>query len=551
MRKLTTADLETDPFSYGKLIQPFLAGYYDGKRVVSFWGQDCVARFFKALDKESEPLTIYVHNGGRFDFFYFIKYFGGGVRIINGRIVQAFYGKHEFRDSFAIMPFPLADYDKDAIDYNLFDSKIREQHRAKILKYFHKDLTALHELVVAFHSEFGDKLTIGAASMKQIKKRHKFTTGNEEYDAKFRTDFYFGGRNQVFRSGVINGQIRVYDVNSMYPYVMHSFLHPIGTAYTVSNRIERDTVFVVAEGKNYGAFPTREKDNSLNFTRESGIFHTTIHEWKAALDTGAFKPTRVIKTYGWRSLGCFDDFVTHFFDARKLAKQNGDKIRTIFYKYVLNSGYGKFAQNPDNYFDWYITERSNRPPDWHVCNKTCVMTTLHGVPTCVKMWSPSYMHDDYIIWQRPLQTKNLSWYNIATGASITGASRAVLLRGLHGATDPYYCDTDSIICRSLSRVRMDDYELGAWKLEATGRMAAIGGKKLYAIFDRPNPTEAKHCIKKAHKGARLTGQEVLKIVRGGTVDACNPVPAFKWDGTHTFTKRTIRSTSSTLLTSGD
>lgn len=543
--KLATLDLETDPFEYGVTVQPFLGGYHDGERTITIWNMECVTRLVETLGKETEPLTIYVHNGGRFDFFYFIQYFTSSTRIVNGRIIQAHLGNHEFRDSFAIMPFPLRDYDKDVIDYELFRTEVREKHKEAILKYFQKDLTSLYELVTAFHAEFGDKLTIGSASMKQIKARHKFETGNQFYDEKFRAQYYFGGRNQVFKSGVTRGAISVFDVNSMYSDAMRSYLHPLGTGHTVSNRIERDTVFIEVEGLNYGAFPVRQKNGSLDFTVESGIFHTTIHEWEAALETGCFKPTKILKTYGWPNRGTFDEFVNHYSDGKVKAKQTGDKIKYLFYKYLLNSGYGKFAQNPDNYFDWHICERGVTPPDYHECGdgNKCELVELGGVTTCSKLWSPEYMHDNYIIWKRPLQLKSLSWYNIATGASITGAARAVLLRGIHATDEPLYCDTDSIICRGASRVPIDPTRIGAWDLEATGRMVAIAGKKLYAIFDRTNPSLPEHCIKKAHKGARLSGQEILAIAQGETVVSSSPVPNFKWDGRVLFTSRKIRRTA--------
>jgi hypothetical protein len=530
--KLAVLDLETDPFEHGKMVQPFLAGFYDGKRIITYWSPDCVARLATTLEKETETLTIYAHNGGRFDFFYFIPYLSRSMRIINGRLIQGTMGKHEIRDSYAIMPFPLADYDKDSIDYEKMRAEVREQHKDEIERYLRKDLTALYDLVVAFHQEFGDKLTIGSTSMKELRSRHKFSTGNEAYDAKFRSRFYFGGRNQVFRSGITRARdgVCVYDVNSMYPFVMQSFLHPIGTAHSVSNRIERDTCFLEVEGQNFGAFPTREKDGSLNFTRETGVFYPTIHEWEAALETGCFKPRRVIKTYGWRERGTFAEFVEHFYDSRRKAKSAGDKIRTLFYKYVLNSAYGKFAQNPENYYDWYITERGEFPPEYHTCGEGCPSE-------CPLLWSPGFMNDAYVIWQRPLQTKSLSYYNVATGASITGAARAVLLRGIAGAGNPLYCDTDSVICTGAFRGKIDPTALGQWDLEAVGSMAAIAGKKLYAIFDAQG-----ECIKKAHKGARLTGDQILAIVDGGTVESANPVPNFKWDGTHTWTKRKIKMT---------
>ncbi len=365
--------------------------------------------------------------------------------------------------------------------------------------------------------------------MKQLKKFHKFATGNEIYDAKFRKDFYFGGRNQVFRSGIINSTIRVYDVNSMYAHVMATCLHPVTTGIYTSKEITKDTAFVTVEGRNYGAFPVRQKNNSLDFTTDFGTYHTTIHEFEAALETGTFKPKRIIKTHAFLNRQTFGEFVYHFYDARNKARAAGDKIRALFYKFVLNSGYGKFAQNPENYSDWFITEMGEFPRDWHECTKACENV-------CLKKWTPAFISgNDYIIWSRPLQEH--FYYNIATGASITGAARAILLRGLAGARDPYYCDTDSIICHSLQGVSVSDEDLGAWKLECEGDRAAICGKKLYAIWKDGDG------VKKAHKGARLSYDDILAVAKGTTVEACNPVPTFRWDGSHSFTKRNIRATA--------
>jgi hypothetical protein len=527
--KLAVLDLETDPFEHGQMVRPFLAGFYDGSRTITWWSPDCIAQSVAFLEKETEEYCIYAHNGGRFDFFYYLSHLSADIRIINGRIVQAHIGKHEFRDSYAIMPFPLADYDKEVIDYKLLRKETREQHKDEILKYLGKDLTSLYELVIAFHKEFGSKLTIGSTSMKEIKARHTFKCGGQEYDGKFRTKFYFGGRVQVFKPGVTEGKISVIDVNSMYAFVMSSSIHPIGTAHTVSNRIERDTCFVVARGKNYGAFASRKEDGSLDFENEYGDFYTTIHEFRAAEETGSFKCSKILKTYGWAERGCFDTWVECYYGPRLIAKRDGDKIRALFYKYLLNSGYGKFAQNPENYFDWYITKYGEVPPDHHECTKACVLE-------CPKLWSMAYIHDgEYIIWKRPLQAK--FWYNIAIGASITGAARAVLLKGLHATQEPLYCDTDAIICRGDSSVQIHPTDLGKWDREATGSMVAIAGKKMYALFD-----ENMECVKKAHKGVKLEGWQILRIAEGEKIEVKNAVPKFKLDGTHLFTKREIKST---------
>jgi len=544
--KVAVLDLETDPFEYGRMIHPFLAGFYDGSAFTSYWSADCVDRMVAYLNTQNEPLTIYAHNGGRFDWFYFIKHIHREVRIVNSRIIQAWLGKHELRDSFAIMPFPLAAYKKTPIDYNKMSANNRESNREEITSYLRDDCLDLYTLVTAFITEFGPALTIGAASMKQLKRFHKFTTGNQEYDEKFRKDFYFGGRNQVFQAGIIQGPIKVYDVNSMYPDVMRRCLHPVSVGIYRSSKIEANTAFITVEGWNDGAFPQRQKDHSLDFTVEYGTFHTSIHEFEAALETKTFRPKKIIETRGFSERITFAEFVDHFYNARLAAKASGDVIHTLFYKFVMNSGYGKFAQNPENYCDYFITSFEDRPPTWHECDKACD-------EDCRKRWSPSFISgNDYIIWSKPLA--ELHYFNIATGASITGAARAMLLKGLYHAVDPMYVDTDSIICRGLDSHRsrdsfshlgnldnqtgitIDEHALGAWKLEAEGTHAAICGKKLYAIFN------GDECIKKAHKGARLTGKDILSIASGAIVESLNPVPSFKFDGSHSFTKRRIKAT---------
>jgi DNA polymerase type B, organellar and viral len=526
MKPIAVLDLETDPFEHGVMIQPFVAGFYDGSTFSSFWSLDCVDKLVAYL-ATLPPLCIYAHNGGRFDFFYFLRHLHYDVRIVNSRIIQAKLGHHELRDSFAIMPFALETYKKTPIDYATFKSNVREQHRETITSYLRDDCVDLYELCMRYRKEFGDVLTIGSASMRELKKHHTFKCGNDTYDKRLRSMFYFGGRNQVFRPGITKGDVKIYDVNSMYPYVMQNYLHPVSTGIHQGRSIDSKTAFLTVEGDNDGAFPTRLKDSSLDFTKQNGVFHTSIHEFEAALETGTFRPKRIVKTYGFSERHSFADFVTHFYDARSKAKESGDKILTIFYKFVLNSAYGKFAQNPENYSEFWITEIGELPTNWHECDKTCAEICRH-------VWTPCFQCNDYFIWKRPVQ--ELTFYNVATGASITAAARAHLLRGLSHAGNPYYCDTDSIMCESLTGVPISETTLGAWKLETQGNLAAICGKKLYAIF------QGEQCVKKAHKGARLTGPEIVRIAKGEQIEYHNPVPAFKFDGSWSFTSRTIRST---------
>jgi hypothetical protein len=546
VKPVAIIDLETDPFERGLVVQPFASNFYDGTRHVTFWGPDCVRRMATFLAREHTEYVIFAHNGGKFDWVFFLPHISpGSVKIVNGRILRAKIGRHEIRDSFALMPFALEKYQKTKIDYDKFKASVRDLHRDEIISYLKDDCVFLYDLVVAFLAEFGDKLTVGSAALKQLKTFHSFTCGNKTFDATFRDDFYFGGRVQCFETGLVKGDFKVYDVNSMYPFVMAEYLHPVGTCSEIDDKIRDNTCFVVAEGHNHGAFPTRTKTGGLDFTKDYGVFHTSIHEWRAALDTGTFKPDRVITTYGFDERITFAEFVDHFYSLREIAKHDIashcasctftnakgkhdgcsnpmylDALRrSLFYKYVLNSAYGKFAQNPENFSDWELTAEDGRPNDWHDCDESCEIE-------CKSRWLPAYLNAGYTIWQRPSSV--VSYYNVATGASITGAARAVLLRGLHAATRPIYCDTDSITCERMDGVDIHPERLGAWDIEATCSIAAICGKKLYGLYSSAENPGTDNCVKKAHKGGKLTGSEIVRIARGETIEYPNPVPNFKF-----------------------
>jgi len=515
MKPVLTMDFETDPFVHGRAVHPFACGLYNGQDFDSVWGRDCAARMVKRLQK-LPPSIIYMHNGGRFDINFLRPWLSPEMRIINSRIVQCHLGEHEIRDSYAIIPFPLRAYKKDDIEIDKLEAGVRESHKTEILSYLRGDCVYLHELVTGFLSEFGDYLTIGSAAMAQLQKFHPFQHGGKFLDDKFRKEFFYGGRVQVLRPGVFNMPFKIYDVNSMYPYVMKNCLHPCGPNFSVQRDIGKKTFFIVAEGKQYGpgAFPLRGKDGGITFDSPRGEYACTIHEWRAALDTGYFQPTRVKRVYDFEESICFKEIVDHFYSARYAAKKADDKARVLFYKLILNSAYGKFAQNPDNFFDWAITPFDVRMP---------------------APWKPTTLAESqYTVWKKSINRH--SYYHVCIGASITGAARAVLMRALRGSTEPVYCDTDSIVCRSLAGVTLNDSELGAWKEEASGDRIAIAGKKMYACF------QGSECIKKATKGAKLSADEIVRVAQGDTVVYRNQAPTFKVDGRVSFLERRIRKT---------
>lgn len=527
-RPILTLDFETDPFEFKQRVLPFACGVYDGKDFVSFWGADCPAKVVAYLSKQP-PSIVYMHNGGRFDIFFLIQQLEKMMLIINGRIVKANLGHHEIRDSYSIIPVALSQYKKDDIDITKLHSDCRATNKQEILSYLRGDCVYLYELVTAFRDEFGDYLTIGSAAMNELRKIHPFPKGNSYNDEKFRENFFRGGRVQCFQPGEQSKPFKIFDVNSMYPDVMKNFRHPNGSDYEVTLKVGKNTAFIICEGRNYGAFMSQDKKGGLDFTSESGRYYCTIHEWIAALETGMFKPTKVIKCYDYEDWISFDGFVDHFFAGRAKAKAAGDKLHDLFYKLILNSAYGKFAQDPIRFADNALTNGEYM----------------------VAPWVLKYSHNfaEWLMWEKPVDRH--SYFNVSIGASITGAARSVLMRGINAATDLIYCDTDSLICRDLPGVELSETKLGAWKLEGQGNRVAIAGKKMYACFDDtiigpvskddPNGNNL-HCIKKATKGARLSADEIARCADGEVITFQKAAPTFKLDGSIQFIERKIRRT---------
>ena len=505
-QRIYTLDLETDPFQHGRIPQPFVAGLYDGETFRYFWGDDCIAQARKHIET-LEPGIIYAHNGGRFDFFYTLDWMTGPMFIVANRIISAeALGKHELRDSFAIMPFPLKSYQKDEINYEWMERKNRNHHRDAIVSYLQGDCVYLWNLCAEFQKRFKDRLTIGATALSEFRKHHEFSTLTERQDRDVREEFYHGGRVECFEKGIITSPLRVYDVNSMYPSVMRNYSHPIGMPSVIGRKITDKTAFLEVTGENLGAFTSISKTPRDTYT-------VTIHEWKAGLDTGMFRPQRIIKTIDFEEWSTFDVFVDHFYDLRKKAKIENDAAGILFFKYILNSCYGKFGQNPEGYKDYKIDSSGKNFAPY---------------------WTPSYIMDNFTIWSQP--SRETKRYNVAISASITGAARAVLMRAISQAKGLVYCDTDSLICESMSG-EIDDSKLGAWKLEETGDTIAIAGKKMYALF------RDGECVKMASKGVKLTPEQIRLVASGEEIIYKRDAPTYRLGkGDYEFLTRKVAMT---------
>jgi hypothetical protein len=553
--RIATIDFETDPAGAGRHIEPFAWGFYNGSEYHHYWGSDAARRLVDFIRDLEEPHILYAHNGGKFDFQFIVEWLERDILFIGSRITVARISgckfEQEIRDSLAIIPVPLKEAgEKFEFDYEKMRAGRRDKHKREILEYLKQDCVGLYDTIIRYRQTFGNAITMASAAMKELNKAmcpeghpapHSFRVYQrmtERMDATLRP-WYFGGRVQCFRKGIIDAPLKIYDITSSYPYAMLSQMHPVGATYEITKDITDATDFALVDAHSEGCLPMRAQDWSLSFPHGRFTFHASIHEIRAGLQTGQLKIMRVLHARECREKTTFQAFIEKFFNLRLEAKATGDGVFDLFWKLVMNGAYGKFAQNPRKFRDHELVIEGEEPPSLE-----------HG-------WTPEYLTEQFTIYSRLTEqyfpgSSAKSFLNVGTGASITAAARAHLMRALAVAQGAVYCDTDSIVCEALPPAMLENgAALGGWKLEAEGNRIAICEKKLYAFFGKPaldlktrKERIAKYgdvsCIKIASKGVRLKATDILDVARGETVTYHPVFPTIKPDGRQIYTQRKIR-----------
>ena len=497
--RIAVLDFETDPFLYGRIPEPFTCGVYDGEYYQDFWGDDCADQLAEYIREELQNYTIYAHNGGKFDFYFLMEHLEEDLKIIGGRIAKCKIGEATLTDSYLILPLSLSAYQKDEIDYKIFEYGERDKPKNKkaILAYQKSDCIYLYEWVSKFINRFGKKLTLAGTAFNELKKtEYEPKSTNEYYDDVFR-QFYYGGRVQTFKTGEIEGDYTYIDINSAYPYAM-LFEHPYDSKYIEKIKIPNDDewggYFAHIKAISKGALPFRNPDdNKLYFYMDdiSRDYFVTGWEILAGLKTGTLEIIKIHRVYVHERKKNFSEYVNKFYEEKLQSKLNGDKDNELFSKLMLNSCYGKFGQDGRQFKDYQLLPFNCVPEDYK--------------PEGENEWSLYAEHETgFCIWEKPAPVDR--FYNVATAASITGFVRAYLWEAICSSENPIYCDTDSLMCEKFHGKLGN--ELGQWKIEAELDQLYIGGRKFYAVHDKENDEWKTAC-----KGARLSAEQIINTIK--------------------------------------
>jgi len=307
---------------------------------------------------------------------------------------------------------------------------------------------------------------------------------------------YKGGRSEAFYIGVLTPPAIGYDINSAYPHVMKKYNYPTRYHHKEKNiSIERlnelmKEYLVIADISFSIDKPcVGIKRHKLIFPVGNIREVVTTPEIKLITQYGKIKNIHLALCYEHSPI--FSDYIDYFYNKRMAAKKEGNNVMSSFYKYLLNSLYGKFGQRSEK---WERVTDNYKMPDgnYHVVDSN----------TGEKL---TYRVVNGVLW---IKRGFVEGYNtfVAISAFVTAYQRCELWKYMEKIPEDmlYYVDTDSLWIHPEAEKYLKpyehDYELGLLKKEDS-KIERIDGVKLYYKDG-----------KRHYKGIRVDAKEIGKGV---------------------------------------
>ena len=336
--------------------------------------------------------------------------------------------------------------------------------------YIRNDVEIMARALKFMFDEGLDKMTIGSCALQYYKNNCKyflkyFPVLPYEIDQDIRRS-YKGGftyLNDIYKGREV-GEGLVLDVNSLYPSVLHNDKLPFGEPIFFEGEYKPDKlyplyiqtftcIFEIKEGK----IPSIQLKNNLSFmpneyikSSQGQLVTLTLTNIDLELFFNQYEVSDIVYHNGWKFkgiIGLFSEYIDHWTEKKIQAKKDNNKVLYLISKLMLNSLYGKFGLNPNT--------RSKFP----------------------------YLDHDGVIryYLTPLEQRKPVYIPIATFVTSYARRKTILTSQaikdftIDNFNEDYYIysDTDSIHLRKLPEellrefVDIDDYRLGAWKLEST------------------------------------------------------------------------------------
>jgi hypothetical protein len=293
---------------------------------------------------------------------------------------------------------------------------------------------------------------------------------------------YCGGRVECFGYGVFKGNMHYYDINSLYPSVMLKYQYPNPTTQVVKRRTADIANGIIRcrvkiPSRTYlPSLPVRHKGKLLF---PVGTFDGTwiVAELNNAINNGA-QILKVYESYEWMEVcDLFSEFVLAMYEQRQKAKHPADGY---FYKVVMNSLYGKFAEK-------------RRATKYIPLEQGGVFDPI--------VYDMAQVTDEYLPFHN----------NVIISSYVTAYGRITLFNLMKKILDKgcklLYCDTDSVIFQGDCSLTTSS-DLGGLKSEANIAWAEFLGAKYYR-YTTTDGTEYFVCkgVPKAYQAEMFTAHQ--------------------------------------------
>ena len=310
--------------------------------------------------------------------------------------------------------------------------------------------------------------------------RHRFMTDeihiHDNADAiQYERNSFHGGRTEAFRIGDFTGDFHVLDFNSMYPAQMKDNQYPVrllGRLYPNCDILKKTEKYcivarVIVDTKE----PVFGKVHNGKLVFPVGRFETyiTTPEIRYAIENNI--KIRILDGYVYEKSNIFESFVKYMYEKREECKVSKDVIGSNFYKLIMNSLFGKFAQ---------------RITAWEKYGK---MKGYTGYGKYYDSDRKEMRLIRYVNGEGWIEKNQEESYNsfCCIASHVTAYARIALWKSIKkaGLENVYYCDTDSLFVNrdgyNNLLTDLDDYRLGALKHEKKVSHLVIRGLKDYEM----------------------------------------------------------------------
>ena len=442
-------------------------------------------------------------------------------------LVFSEFKKVRIFDSLKIIPLSVKamakayglDEGKGELDYELYREvghKLTDEEK----DYIRRDVQIVAKVLEQFLQEGMTKMTAGANALYWYKKslggvqkfRAIYPLLSEDEDMFIRKS-YRGGFTYVnpkFAGIKVDDGI-VFDVNSLYPSVMHDCLLPIGKPKWFDGKPEptkRYPLWVASVSLRFkskenhipciqikGNYRFKQTEYLISSGAPVNIIITSV-DWELMNRQYDIKNVRWYGGYAFQgSEYQFIDYVDHWTEEKIRAGKEGNSGKRQIAKLMLNSLYGKFATRP----------------------------TIIGK-------RPVLCDDDIVRYCEMEPTEREPVY-LPVGVFITAYARYKTITSAQSCYDRFiYADTDSLHLLGTEYpegLDIDPFKLGAWKHESTFTEAKflhakcyverIDGELVTHVAGMPAYMHNQVTLDNFDLGAVFKGKLYQKRVKGGIV----------------------------------